>query len=65
MACVYSGNNWHDVNCPWEGGTIDVPNQDGSFFFTGRANGSLYWGIVCGDGCCAALVLDEATAGVS
>ncbi|KAF8711598.1 hypothetical protein HU200_029049 [Digitaria exilis] len=66
-ACVYSGKcgRWHDVSCPWEG-TIDVHNTVGSFFFAGRANGSLYWGTVSRGGASrAALVLDEATAGVS
>ncbi|KAF8711599.1 hypothetical protein HU200_029050 [Digitaria exilis] len=63
-ACVYSGN-WHDVSCNWEG-TIDVPNTIGSFFFAGRANGSLYWGTVSRGGASrVALALDEATTGVS
>ncbi|KAF8754416.1 hypothetical protein HU200_011498 [Digitaria exilis] len=63
-ACVYSAN-WHDVSCNWEG-TIDVPNTIGSFFFAGRANGSLYWGTVSRGGASrVALVLDEVTAGSS
>ncbi|KAF8754408.1 hypothetical protein HU200_011490 [Digitaria exilis] len=49
---------WHDVSCPWEG-TIDVHNTVGSFFFAGRANGSLYWGTVSRGSA------SRATAGVS
>ncbi|XP_025804161.1 uncharacterized protein LOC112883134 [Panicum hallii] len=65
-ACVYqastSNRSWHDMNCAWKG-NIDIPCETASFYFAGRAGGSLYWAIKDAGG--AALVLDEATAAVS
>ncbi|CAN6210424.1 unnamed protein product [Urochloa humidicola] len=63
-ARVYHGSKrcWREVRCPWTG-NIDVPAVAASFYFAGRANGRLYWGIRGFRA--AALVLDEATAGVS
>lgn len=46
----------------WGSEEMDVPNAVESFYFAGRACGSLYWGV---QGTGAALVLDEATAGFS
>jgi len=65
-ACVYqastSERSWRDMNCAWKG-NIDIPSATASFYFAGRADGSLYWAIEDAGG--AALVLDEATAAVS
>jgi hypothetical protein len=62
VACVYEGMcGWRDVSCTWRG-DINIPKTSSSFCFAGRANGSLYWAI---RGARAALVLDEATTGVS
>ena len=65
-ACVYqastSERSWRDMNCAWKG-NIDIPSATASFYFAGRADGSLYWAIEDTGG--GALVLDEATAAVS
>ncbi|CAN6162304.1 unnamed protein product [Urochloa humidicola] len=62
-ACVYSvrDGTWHNLRHCVSDGSIDVPATITSFFFAGRANGSLYWGIA-GGADAAALVLDEGTA---
>ncbi|CAL5088846.1 unnamed protein product [Urochloa decumbens] len=66
-ACVYSGRGgtWHNLRHCVSDGSIDVPATITSFFFAGRANGSLYWGIGGGAANATALVLDEATVGFS
>ncbi|CAN6195585.1 unnamed protein product [Urochloa humidicola] len=66
VACVYSRRDgrWNSVHCLWDG-HIHLPYRTGSFFFAGRANGSLYWIINRDVHDDAALVVDEATAGAS
>ncbi|CAL5064884.1 unnamed protein product [Urochloa decumbens] len=67
--CEYSRRDgrWHSVHCLWNA-HIHLPDRIWSFFFAGRANGSLYWGII-GDAHYgydrAGLVVDEATAAAS
>ncbi|CAL5080930.1 unnamed protein product [Urochloa decumbens] len=64
-ARVYHGTKccWREMRCEWTG-NVDVPATAASFYFAGRANGCLYWGLK-GSSRAAALVLDGATAGVS
>ncbi|XP_002455155.1 uncharacterized protein LOC8075115 [Sorghum bicolor] len=54
------GSDWHLVKRAWSSEEpINIPNTVKSFYFAGRAYGSLYWGI---QGTGTALVLNEATA---
>lgn len=54
------GSDWHLVKKAWSSEeAINIPNTVKSFYFAGRAYGSLYWGI---QDTGTALVLDEATA---